>query len=248
MLRFLFAIALSTALAAPAMAWDPWPCEVMLCLANPQGPTAASACVPPITKLWSEMKKPRFKMPTCDQVGYPDQNQMMTDIKNVLATNPNATAADISAGMTQAPVITPLAASVANVQIVNDPLDPCEGGRTQAIVNDPNTGMIAGGECRGPLLGYTMDTDGNTFNVYEGYSQKLYSGQAFDVYISNSLWQRVRPDATGGAGVTYTAQGVFGPMPPAPPSTQYFAWGALPPNTTLTRSEGGPVALSAAPF
>ena len=47
-------IALSPALAS----WDPWPCEVVLCMANPAGPTAAAACVPPIQRLWREMSRP----------------------------------------------------------------------------------------------------------------------------------------------------------------------------------------------
>ena len=34
-----------------------WACEVVLCLANPQGPTAVAECVPPIEKLWSELAK-----------------------------------------------------------------------------------------------------------------------------------------------------------------------------------------------
>jgi hypothetical protein len=41
-------------LASPVRA-DDWPCEVLLCLANPQGPTAAPACVPPIMKLWRRL-------------------------------------------------------------------------------------------------------------------------------------------------------------------------------------------------
>ena len=42
-----------------------WACEVILCLANPQGPTAVSACVPPIKKLWSELVK-GHGFPFCD--------------------------------------------------------------------------------------------------------------------------------------------------------------------------------------
>lgn len=37
--------------SVPAHAWDSWPCEVVLCMANPDGPTAAASCLPPIEKL-----------------------------------------------------------------------------------------------------------------------------------------------------------------------------------------------------
>lgn len=51
---------------APAMAHaDNWPCEVVLCLANPQGATAVAPCVPPIKKLWKELAK-GHAFPTCD--------------------------------------------------------------------------------------------------------------------------------------------------------------------------------------
>lgn len=42
-----------------------WACEVVLCLANPQGPTAVAECVPPIEKLWSELAK-GHGFPFCD--------------------------------------------------------------------------------------------------------------------------------------------------------------------------------------
>lgn len=42
-----------------------WGCQVILCLANPQGPTAVSECVPPIEKLWDELSK-GHGFPSCD--------------------------------------------------------------------------------------------------------------------------------------------------------------------------------------
>jgi hypothetical protein len=44
---------------------DDWACEVVLCLANPQGATAVTQCVPPIKKLWRELAK-GHAFPTCD--------------------------------------------------------------------------------------------------------------------------------------------------------------------------------------
>lgn len=43
---------------------DNWGCEVLLCLANPNGPTAASECVPPIKKLWKHLAN-GHAFPTC---------------------------------------------------------------------------------------------------------------------------------------------------------------------------------------
>lgn len=226
----------ASSFATSALAWDPWPCEVMLCLANPQGPTAVSACVPPITKLWSMMKKPKFKMPTCEQVSYPDQNQMVVDIQKVLSSKSNPTAADISAGMTQTAVVTPLAAAVANVQIVMDPFDPCEGGRTQVVLYDAGGSTTA--QCRGPQLGFTLDADGSVVPVYEGYAQQKYSGLAFDVNIGGGLWQRIRPEAMGtGSGVTYSpTQPTYAPPPAAPTALSFYSSGSLPPNAIVETS------------
>lgn len=142
----------------PTLAWDPWPCEVVLCMANPAGPTAALACVPPIQRLWREMSRPRFRMPSCQQQSYPDSDQMVRDVRSVVASNPNPSAAELQAGMTQTPIETPLPSSVAAITMTNSPFDPCEGGRTQ-VVTTGDYGQT-GSECRGPLLGWMDDGSG----------------------------------------------------------------------------------------
>lgn len=53
---------LSTSLAQA----DDWGCEVLLCMANPAGPTALVQCVPAITKLWKHLAK-GHGFPTCFQ-------------------------------------------------------------------------------------------------------------------------------------------------------------------------------------
>lgn len=60
---FLFVAVAS--MSAPANA-DTWACEVTLCLANPQGPTAAAACVGPIKRLWKHLAY-GHAMPRCPQ-------------------------------------------------------------------------------------------------------------------------------------------------------------------------------------
>lgn len=43
---------------------DPWPCQVALCLANPQGPTAVAECRPPIERAWKAWARGK-RVPDC---------------------------------------------------------------------------------------------------------------------------------------------------------------------------------------
>jgi hypothetical protein len=231
----------STAQVAPG--WDAWPCEVLLCLANPAGPMAASACVPPIRRLYRAMARPRFSFPTCQQVGYPDNSQMMRDIIETLTANPNATTADINAGMTQTPVLTNLSPSNASVRLIgNAPLDPCEGGRTQVVTTGGEFGEVIAGQCRGPQIGW-LSSGGGFFAdtgllepVFEGYEQTVYpnAGFTFDISISGSFWQRVRTGLNNGdGGVSFVgAAGPtrYGPVPVPPSVLPTYTLDTLPSN------------------
>lgn len=55
-------------LSASAARADDWGCTVLLCLANPGGPTQYAACVPPVTRLWSHLKR-GGAFPTCSGAG-----------------------------------------------------------------------------------------------------------------------------------------------------------------------------------
>ncbi len=49
----------------PAMAdEDPWPCQVVLCLANPDGPTVLKECRPPIERAWRVWARGK-RVPDC---------------------------------------------------------------------------------------------------------------------------------------------------------------------------------------
>ncbi len=48
---------------------DEYGCQVLLCLSNPGGPTQYGECVPPIDRLWSDLRHFRG-FPTCSGVGY----------------------------------------------------------------------------------------------------------------------------------------------------------------------------------
>ena len=59
------ALALSLGMFAPAArAWDAWPCEVALCLANPMGPLAVAQCISPIKRAWKAWAKGKI-VPKC---------------------------------------------------------------------------------------------------------------------------------------------------------------------------------------
>lgn len=244
-------IALAGIVSMPAHAWDSWPCEVLLCNANPDGPTAAAACRPPIERLMREMAKPHFKMPRCNQVSYGNSDQTARDVQQVVARNPNPTIEELQAGMTQAPILSALPESSAIMQPVSSPVDPCQGGREQVTtLND--AGEIVASECRGPLLGYLLTPDplnpeGTPLQmpVYEGYRQNIYTGPGWDVYVGGRLWQRVREDG-GKSAISYYGDSranrapFGGPMPAAPPDLGEFTADTLPGNTVLTQSEPRP--------
>ena len=48
---------------------DDWGCEVLLCLATPQGPTHYAECRAPIERLWSHLAKGK-RFPTCSGIGF----------------------------------------------------------------------------------------------------------------------------------------------------------------------------------
>ena len=63
-LRFLATVTLSGLGISNAEASD-YGCQVLLCLANPAGPTAVSQCIPPITRLWEDLAHFRG-FPSCE--------------------------------------------------------------------------------------------------------------------------------------------------------------------------------------
>lgn len=66
MKRVIQCLLLAVLFSSSAAKADDWGCEVVMCLANPAGPMAASACVPPITRLFAALsKKKPDPFPTC---------------------------------------------------------------------------------------------------------------------------------------------------------------------------------------
>ena len=63
-LRATLVLAIALSGAGQARAWDAWPCEVALCLANPMGPLAVGQCVPPILRAWRAWARGKI-VPSC---------------------------------------------------------------------------------------------------------------------------------------------------------------------------------------
>ncbi|NRF71364.1 hypothetical protein HLB44_30705 [Aquincola sp. S2] len=61
-----FALIVAAAALCPTMAHaeETWPCEVVLCSANPKGPTALKECEEPMRKAWKAWSKGK-KIPSC---------------------------------------------------------------------------------------------------------------------------------------------------------------------------------------
>ncbi|WP_429440833.1 hypothetical protein [Paraburkholderia sp. GAS33] len=88
---FLAAIAATLLPSRFALA-DDWGCQVVLCLADPRGPEAESACVPPIGKLWTALRH-GDPFPTCNF------NSSSTDLpSSVLSAIPASTLANLGNG------------------------------------------------------------------------------------------------------------------------------------------------------
>jgi len=87
--RAILLLAMTLFSAGSAHAWDSWPCEVALCLANPQGPTAVAQCVAPIKKAWKTwaLGKP---VPPCK--GTDAKGNETGDVKEVAIANTIANA------------------------------------------------------------------------------------------------------------------------------------------------------------
>lgn len=74
---------------------DDWGCQVMLCLSDPRGPETESACVPPIEKLWTALRKGN-PFPTCDFSS--SYNDLPADLKNAIPASVMQSIANSNSG------------------------------------------------------------------------------------------------------------------------------------------------------
>lgn len=174
-----------------------WGCQVLLCLADPRGPTTEGACVPPITKLWDWLAKGKV-FPSCTLGGpggsagtYAQQGF------NYYDPCPNGTHA-LAAG--EAAVTVP--PSSANIPAYAGPVTPSFGiGEGQGLMPSPDTPLppkvcVSGAIGQMTIAAGTADDPTATF-IATAYQQVVVlqpiSTPAYiDVVVNGQLLRRVR--------------------------------------------------------
>lgn len=177
-----------------------WGCEVLLCLANPAGPTAVSACVPPIHRLWRELAK-GHAFPSCTQATGPHGHSYAQLVNSYYDPCPaGSTALPV---MAWAELVAPMSAALATTR---------SGGTSAfraAAVDGLYVGLAAedtwssGDDARGPKAcvadhvedrvewsGDSSRTIGRYGTIWVAWPST--SPRAIDVYIDDAFWERVR--------------------------------------------------------
>lgn len=181
------AIVAGLALCGSAHASD-YGCRVLLCLANPAGPTAVTQCVPPITQLWRDLARvPPRPFPTCDEArpAIAVQNETWYD------PCPAGTAA-LEAGVYALQQGAP-GTAVPSLGIgEGDNLQPSSGDNYVALTSKV---------CVARQLGQTWVQIGSgdnastaLINIYDRVAilDPATSPRVIDVYLNNALYRRVR--------------------------------------------------------
>lgn len=180
-LRLLAVLSLCTFGWSSAKASD-YGCKVLLCLANPAGPTAVSQCVPPITQLWNDLT--RFHpFPSCDEASASGARALIGS--SYFDPCPDSTTALAAGQYGVLPTLTDPYAGIGN----GDNLQPDENNMLPAKVcvgNQINTASVwIGPEDTGgyqPIAVYdrlvVLDASANPRTI--------------DVYVNDLLYRRVR--------------------------------------------------------
>ena len=173
-------------LPSPASASD-YGCRVLLCLANPAGPTAVAQCVPPITQLWRDLAHmPPRPFPTCDEA------RPAVAVQNTTYYDPcpdGTTALD--------------AGGLALQQGMPDGSQPAVGlGNGDNLAPNNGDGVFLGSKvCVGRPVGQVWVMTGSGDNSWAGFVDvydriaildPAISPNVIDVYLNNALYRRVR--------------------------------------------------------
>ncbi len=183
----LVAVVCALCAASPAVASD-YGCKVLLCLANPAGPTAVGQCVPPITQLWRDLAHvPPRPFPTCDEArpAIAVQNETWYD------PCPEGTAAlDVGVYALQqgAPDTTSPSVGIGE----GDNLQPTGGENPFVLGSKVCVGRQVGQSSVQTGFGeYTSYTPVNVYNRI-AILDPATSPRVIDVYLNNALYRRVR--------------------------------------------------------
>lgn len=179
---------------------DRWGCEVLLCLANPNGPRAVSECKPPIDKLFKCLAKPHpCSFPQCPMAGEGNYAKQLTDSYDPCSLK----------GMEDAPVGYIAQGTKTGIDSRGRPqikasrssynyggehwFSDGEGGSqlggSKACVRNPIGTVTESYQCSD---GESTTTCYRTVKVYEEVLwQKQQSRRAIDVFIEGKNWTRV---------------------------------------------------------
>ena len=185
--RVLSAVAggLASIAAESAVASD-YGCKVLLCLANPAGPTAVTQCVPLIHQLWRDLAHiPPRPFPTCDEArpAAAVQNNSYYD------PCPDGTTALEAGGF-------------ALQQGMPDWAQPLVGiGEGDDITGPNGDNVLDSKVCVGRQVGQTWASSGSGDNSWSGYVgvydrvailDPATSPRVIDIYLNGALYRRVR--------------------------------------------------------
>ena len=189
MTRFVGATIMFTAALSSAYAQaSDYGCKVLLCLANPAGPTAVGQCVPPITQLWRDLAHvPPRPFPTCDEA------RPAIAVQNVTWYDPcpDGTAA-LDEGVWALQQGRQNTTSPSIGIGTGDNLVPTGGENNVALSSKVCIGHQVGQVS--VITGFGENSSSVLANVYDRIAilDPATSPRVIDVYINNALYRRVR--------------------------------------------------------
>lgn len=166
-------------------------CKVLLCLANPRGPTAESDCRPPIERLWRDLHEGK-PFPRCDMAGDSSNNAYAKQGYGWYDPCPNGTSA---LGNGQYAVTTSIVNGVQQQQIFQGASE----GSPQVSLGEGVPVGPTNKVCVGGAIGQTsLLAPGQDYTIQATVYQKIVvmppasSPRYIDVYVNGQVYQRVR--------------------------------------------------------
>lgn len=206
--RVFLSAAICSAFAAPP-AQASWGCEVLLCLSNPAGPMAVSACVPPIQRLYRAIFRWRPQpFPTCTMSSGLDSstggNYARIGAPSYYDACPvNTTALEVGSNAAYGvPTTTNNWMQQGNFRITSAVSAGIGDGSGLTQGYGDESGAMPTKTCVGNLLGTVRRTTGwgqdretTTVGIYDNivFIPPAPSTFNIDVFVNNTLYTNVRP-------------------------------------------------------
>lgn len=178
-----------------------WGCEVLLCLANPAGPTAVAACVPPIERLWRELAR-GHAFPSCTEATGPHGRSFAQPVDGYYDPCPDGSAE--LPGMALAELVAPMTGSTPTTRsgAASTFRAAVPGALYMGIGGlDSTSGGDSGGRapriCVADHVDDRLEVSGDSDRTIGRY-RTIWAGspaptpQAIDVFIDDVFWERVR--------------------------------------------------------